>query len=206
VASLGVYGVTLGGWASQSKYALLGSLRATAQMISYELALGMAVLAVICLAGSTRLDRIVAAQGHVWFVVPQVVGFLVFLVCAVAETNRAPFDLAEAETELVAGYHTEYSGLRFALFFMAEYVNVLTVSALGAILYLGGWNGPAFLPAPAWMAAKMLLFVFFFMWVRATFPRLRYDQLMAFGWKGLLPVAFANLLATATAVALRGGV
>jgi NADH-quinone oxidoreductase subunit H len=205
VASLGVWGLTLGGWASQSKYALLGSLRSTAQMISYELALGLSILGVVVASGSVDLRAIVAAQaGHVWFVFPEIVGFAVFVVCAVADTNRAPFDLPEAETELVAGYHTEYSGLRFAMFYMAEYINVLLMSALGSLLFLGGWSGPAVLPPVAWLLIKMAGFVFLFVWLRATFPRLRYDRLMTFGWKVLVPLAFLNLAGAAVVVAFRG--
>ncbi len=211
ITSLGVYGIALGGWASQSKYALLGSLRATAQMISYELAMGMSVLGVIILTASRlgdpaeglRFSSIVQAQiGSVWYILPQVVGFLVFFVSTVAESNRTPFDLPEAEAELVAGYSTEYSGIRFALFYMAEYVNLITLSALTVTLYLGGWSGPGFLPPVLWFILKVLLFVFLSIWIRATLPRLRYDRLMSFGWKVMLPLAAANLLVTAVLVAI----
>jgi NADH-quinone oxidoreductase subunit H len=204
LASLGVYGVSLGGWSSQSKYALLGSLRATAQMISYELAMGMALVAVVVAAGTLSLQGVVASQAHVWYVLPEAVAFFVYLICATAEGNRAPFDLAEAESELVAGYHTEYSGLRFAMFVMAEYINMITLSVLGALLFLGGWRGPAPVPGIVWLLGKTGLLIFVMMWVRATFPRLRYDRLMDFGWKWLLPVAFLNLAGTAIMVAVRG--
>lgn len=203
--SLGVYGVALGGWASQSKYSLLGSLRATAQMISYELTMGMSVVGVILLTGSLRLADIVAAQESLWFVFIQPIGFLLFFISVVAEVNRVPFDLPEAETELVSGYSTEYSGMRFAMFALAEYVNMITVSSLVTLLFLGGWNGPAFLPPILWFLAKVSVFLFIFIWMRATLPRLRYDRLMSFGWKVMLPVAFLNLVATAAWVAFRGG-
>ena len=201
--SLGVYGLTLAGWASQSKYALLGSLRSTAQMISYELALGMSLVGVIILAGSLNLYEIVAAQERFWFILLNPVGFAVFFISAVAELNRVPFDLPEAETELVSGYHTEYSGIRFSMFAIAEYVNMITMSSLITLLYLGGWN-PLLIPLPpfVWFALKVAFLLFVYMWLRATLPRLRYDRLMAFGWKVLLPVALVNLLVTAVVVAL----
>ncbi|MEW6045052.1 MAG: NADH-quinone oxidoreductase subunit NuoH [Bacillota bacterium] len=201
-SSLGVYGVSLGGWASQSKYALLGGLRASAQLISYEIAMAMNLLAVLVMAGSVRLSDIVAAQGPLPFALVQPVGFLIYLVCAAAETARTPFDLPEAETELVAGYHTEYSGLRMAMFVMAEYVNLITQSSLITLLYLGGWAGPAFLPPVAWFLSKVTAVLFFFIWIRATLPRLRYDQLMALGWKVLLPLSVANLVVYAAWAAL----
>lgn len=201
-SSLGVYGVSLGGWASQSKYALLGGLRASAQLISYEIAMAMNLLAVLVMAGSVRLSDIVAAQGPLPFALVQPVGFLIYLVCAAAETARTPFDLPEAETELVAGYHTEYSGLRMAMFVMAEYVNLITQSSLITLLYLGGWAGPAFLPPVAWFLSKVAAVLFFFIWIRATLPRLRYDQLMALGWKVLLPLSVANLVVYAAWAAL----
>ncbi|HVB10911.1 MAG TPA: NADH-quinone oxidoreductase subunit NuoH [Bacillota bacterium] len=204
LASLGVYGVSLGGWSSQSKYSLLGSLRATAQMISYELAMGMALLAVVALAGTLSLQGMVAAQARIWFFLPEIVAFVIYLICATAEGNRAPFDLAEAESELVAGYHTEYSGLRFAMFVMAEYINAITLSVLGALLFLGGWRGPAPIPGIIWLLLKTGALIFVLMWVRATFPRLRYDKLMDFGWKWLLPLAFLNLAGTAIFIAVRG--
>lgn len=204
--ALHVYGVTLGGWASQSKYSLLGSLRATAQMISYELAMGMSVVGVLILAGTFRLTGIVEAQqATLWYVVYQPVGFVIFCIAMVAETSRAPFDLPEAETELVSGYNTEYTGMRFAMFVMAEYIAMITASALITLLYLGGWSGPALLPPVVWFLLKVGACLFCFVWLRATVPRLRYDRLMDFGWKVLLPVAFLNLLLTAIWVALSGG-
>lgn len=201
--SLGVYGITLGGWASQSKYSLLGSLRSTAQMISYELAMAMSLLGVLLTAGTLRLGEIVAAQAHLPFIVLQPLGFILFFTSAVAEVARIPFDLPEAETELVSGYSTEFTGMRFAMFAMAEYINMITVSALMVLLYLGGWNGPAFLPPVAWFAVKLAVMLFVFIWMRASLPRLRYDRLMSLGWKVLLPLAFLNLLVTAVVVAMR---
>lgn len=207
ITSLGVYGITLGGWASGSKYPLLGSVRSTAQMISYELAMSLSLIGVLILAGTTSLDGIVNAQTRWWFFVPQFVGCVIFVITAVAETNRVPFDLVEAETELVAGFHTEYSGLRFGLFFIAEYVNMLTVSCIATLLFFGGWKAPfglTAIPGVAWFVIKVACFMFFYMWLRATLPRLRYDRLMAFGWKVLLPVATLNLVVTAIVVAYRG--
>ena len=207
ITSIGVYGISLGGWASGSKYPLLGSVRSTAQMISYELAMTMSFVGVLILAGTTSLDGIVHAQAKLWFFIPQIVGFVLYAITAVAETNRTPFDLVEAETELVAGFHTEYSGLRFGLFFIAEYVNMLTVSCIASLLFLGGWNAPfgwTFLPGVVWFLIKIGAFMFFYMWLRATLPRFRYDRLMAFGWKVLLPVATLNLIATAIYVAMAG--
>ncbi len=209
ITSIGVYGITLGGWASGSKYPLLGSVRATAQMISYELGMSLSFIGVLILAGTTSLDGIVNAQTKWWFILPQFVGFIVYIITAVAETNRVPFDLVEAETELVAGFHTEYSGLRFGLFFIAEYVNMLTVSCIASLLFLGGWNAPFGLenlhvPGIVWFIIKVAFFMFFYMWLRATLPRFRYDRLMAFGWKFLLPLATLNLVVTAIVVAYVG--
>ncbi|MEO6835709.1 MAG: NADH-quinone oxidoreductase subunit NuoH [Candidatus Tumulicola sp.] len=207
ITSLGVYGISLGGWASGSKYPLLGSVRATAQMISYELAMSLSFIGVLILAGTTSLDGIVNAQARWWFFVPQFFGCIIYVITAVAETNRTPFDLVEAETELVAGFHTEYSGLRFGLFFIAEYVNMLTVSCIATLLFFGGWNAPlglTIVPGIVWFAIKVALFMFFYIWLRATLPRLRYDRLMAFGWKVLLPLATLNLVVTAIVVAFRG--
>jgi NADH-quinone oxidoreductase subunit H len=209
ITSLGVYGISLGGWASGSKYPLLGSVRSTAQMISYELGMTLSLIGVLILAGTTSLTGIVNAQYTWWFIGPQFVGFIIYIITAVAETNRVPFDLVEAETELVAGFHTEYSGLRFGLFFIAEYVNMLTVSCIASLLFLGGWNAPVGLgslpiPGIVWFVIKVCAFLFFYMWLRATLPRFRYDRLMAFGWKVLLPIATLNLLVTAIVVALRG--
>lgn len=207
LTALGVYGISLGGWASGSKYPLLGSVRSTAQMISYELAMSMSVIGVLLLAGTTSLAGIVHAQHRIWFVIPQLIGFVIYLITAVAETNRAPFDLVEADAELVAGFHTEYSGLRFGLFFIAEYVNMLTVSCIATLLFLGGWNplfGLTVVPGIVWFLLKVSFFLFFYIWLRATLPRFRYDRLMAFGWKVLLPAATANLVVTAIVVAYIG--
>ncbi|MFY9720868.1 MAG: NADH-quinone oxidoreductase subunit NuoH [Candidatus Cybelea sp.] len=207
ITSVGVYGICLGGWASGSKYPLLGSVRSTAQMISYELAMSLSLIGVLVLAGTTSLNDIVLAQQRWWFVFPQFVGCVIYVITAVAETNRAPFDLVEAETELVAGFHTEYSGLRFGLFFIAEYVNMLTVSCIATLLFFGGWIAPfgwSFLPGIVWFVLKVGAFMFFYMWLRATLPRLRYDRLMAFGWKVLLPIATLNVVVTAIVVAYAG--
>jgi NADH-quinone oxidoreductase subunit H len=207
ITSIGVYGISLGGWSSGSKYPLLGSVRSTAQMISYELAMSLSFIGVLILAGTTSLAGIVHAQRSVWFIVPQIFGFIIYTITAVAETNRTPFDLVEAETELVAGFHTEYSGLRFGLFFIAEYVNMLTVSCIATLLFLGGWNplfGLTAVPGIVWFLLKVGAFMFFYIWLRATLPRFRYDRLMAFGWKVLLPAATLNLVITALIVAFRG--
>jgi NADH-quinone oxidoreductase subunit H len=204
LSSIGIYGISLAGWASGSKFPLLGSVRATAQMISYELSMTMSVIGVLILAGTTSLMGIVHAQYRVWFIIPQVLGFIIYIITAVAETNRAPFDLVEAETELVGGFHTEYSGLRFGLFFIAEYLNMITVSCLATLLFLGGWNalfGLTFIPGLIWFLAKAALFLFFYIWLRTTLPRFRYDRLMDFGWKVLLPAATLNLVLTAVVVA-----
>ena len=209
VASMGVYGIVLAGWASNSKYSLLGGLRSSAQMISYELAYGISLATVVLLANSMSLREIVDDQAGYWFgfipkwfVFLQPVGFLVYAIAGVAETNRAPFDFPEAEQELVAGYHTEYSSMAFAMFFLAEYINMITVSAVAANLFLGGWHGP-FLPPEygwIWFLIKVAAILFVYLWLRWTLPRFRYDQLMAFGWKVLLPVATVNLLVTAAGV------
>jgi len=201
ISSLGVYGIVLAGWASNSKYALLGGLRASAQMISYELSMGLSIVGVVMMAGSLSLVDIVKAQGElgVWFIVPQALGFCIFFCCALAETNRAPFDLPEAETELVAGFHVEYSSMKFAMFFMAEYANMITAAALATTLFLGGWRGPV-LPPVVWFLLKVFAVLYVFIWFRATLPRFRYDQLMAFGWKRLLPLALLNALVTAAVI------
>lgn len=206
VASLGVYGSVLAGWASNSKYSLLGGLRSSAQMVSYELALGLSVLGVVMMTGSLSLVDIVEAQKGTWLgilprwnIFPQFLGFVIFLISSNAELNRAPFDLPEAETELVAGFHTEYSSMKFALFFMAEYANMIAVAALATTLFLGGWRGPL-LPPVIWFLLKVFAFIFLFIWVRATLPRFRYDQLMGFGWKVLLPLALANVMFTAALI------
>jgi NADH-quinone oxidoreductase subunit H len=200
LGALGIYAFIVGGWASTSKYSLLGSMRTCAQLVSYEVSLALSVLGVVVMAESLSLVDIVhEQQDTLWFVVPQIVGFLVFFIAGVAETNRPPFDLPEAETELVAGYHTEYGGMRFGLFTTAEYINTITLSGLAVTLFFGGWSGP-FLPGPIWFVLKLALFLFVFMWLRATLPRLRYDQLMSLGWKVLLPVATANAVVTAALV------
>jgi NADH-quinone oxidoreductase subunit H len=199
LGSIGIYGFIVGGWASDSKYALLGSMRTCAQLVSYEVSLALSVIGVIIMAGSLSLTEIVTAQEEWWYVVPQLVGFVVFMVAGTAETSRAPFDLPEAEQELVAGYHTEYGGMRYGLFAMAEYINLITLSGLAVTLFLGGWRGP-WLPGPIWFFLKLLLVLFVFIWMRTTLPRLRYDQLMRFGWKVLLPVATLNALVTAALV------
>jgi NADH-quinone oxidoreductase subunit H len=202
LSGLGFYGLILGGWASGNKYSLLGAARTAAQLVSYEVAMGLSIIGVIMLGQSLSLVDIVhAQQDSVWYILLQPVGFLIFLTAAVAETNRAPFDLPEAESELVSGYHTEYGGLKFAMFFLAEYVNMIIISALGATLFLGGYAGP-FLPGFLWLIIKIAVLLFLFIWLRATLPRLRYDRLMKFGWKILLPVATLNLVVTAIIVAL----
>ncbi|MBO1325737.1 NADH-quinone oxidoreductase subunit NuoH [Acetobacter sp. TBRC 12305] len=199
---LGVYAVVLAGWASNSKYALLGGMRAAAQMISYEVFMGLSLLGVVMLAGSFNLRTIVSAQAGLWFIVPQGLGFCVFLLAGLAETHRLPFDLPEGENELGAGFHTEYSGMKFGMFFIAEYAGIVLISALIATLYLGGWRGPWLAPA-LWFALKTGVVVVFFILLRAALPRLRYDQLMALGWKVLLPLSLLNVMATATVLMLR---
>ena len=218
ITSLSVYGVALAGWSSNSKYSLLGGLRASAQMVSYEIALGLSLVGVLIMSGSLNLREIVDAQsGHMAGFIPrwnifrgQIIAFFVYLAAAFAETNRVPFDLPEAETELVAGYHTEYSSMKFAMFFMAEYANMITVASIATLLFLGGWHGPlggpvwlqAILPI-FWFALKVFLFIFLYIWIRGTLPRFRYDQLMAFGWKFLFPIAVANVLLTSLIMALK---
>ncbi len=211
ITSVGVYGIALAGWSSNNKYSLMGGLRSSAQMISYELAMGASVIGVVMLAGTLDLNGIIFAQTNSWFrwyIIPQFIGFIVFLIAAFAETNRVPFDLPEAETELVAGFHTEYSALKFALFFMAEYVNMFTVSVMIVTLFLGGWYIPGLshifavgsigyaVVSILGFLAKIFFFLFFYIWVRGTLPRFRFDQLMNFGWKFLLPVALANVILT----------
>ena len=196
--SLGFYGLVLGGWASGSKYSFLGAMRSAAQLISYEVALGLSLLGVVMTAGSLSVVDIVEEQGDMWFVVPQFVGFLIFMAAGFAETSRAPFDLPESDSELVQGFNTEYGGMRFGSFFMAEYIEMVVISGIAAACFLGGWHGPG--PealGPLWMFIKLMAGIFLFIWVRASVPRLRYDQLMSFGWKVLLPVATLNVLATA---------
>jgi NADH-quinone oxidoreductase subunit H len=198
LGSLGIYGFIVGGWASESKFSLLGSMRTCAQMVSYEVSLALSVLGVVLMAHSLSLVDIVDRQvATVWYAAPQLVGFLTFFIAGIAETNRPPFDLPEADTELVGGYHTEYSGMRWGLFQMAEYVNVIVLSALAVTLYFGGWEGPWAPLGPLWFFVKLFIAVSTFIWIRATLPRLRYDQLMRFGWKLLLPVATVNAVLTA---------
>ena len=195
MSSMGVYSVVLGGWASNNKYSLLGGLRASAQMLSYEVFMGLSVSGVVLLAGSFDLRTIVEQQEAVWYCVPQALGLFVFMVAGVAETRRVPFDLPEADSELIAGFHSEYSSMKFGMFFVGEYLGITLVSAIVATLFFGGWLGP-FLPPPIWLAIKTFVIVCFFILLRATLPRLRYDQLMGFGWKVMLPLALLNLLVT----------
>jgi NADH-quinone oxidoreductase subunit H len=216
VSSIGVYGIILGGWSSNNKFSLMGGLRSAAQMVSYEVPLGFAVVSVLLMAGSLSLVSIVEAQraAGVWFVIPGILGFAIYFVCGVAETNRNPFDLPEAESELVGGFHTEYSGMKFAFFFLAEYMNMLLVSSLAVILFFGGWLRPfpnvaalSFLdviPPFVWYLAKVMAFIFVYIWFRGTFPRYRFDQLMAVGWKWLLPLSLANVGLVALGVLLLG--
>jgi NADH-quinone oxidoreductase subunit H len=201
VGSIAFYGLLLGGWASGSKYSLLGAMRGAAQLISYEVSMGLALLGVIMMGGSLSLVDIVEAQSKVWFVLPQIVGFLIFMLAGFAETNRTPFDMPEADAELVQGFMTEYGGMRFGSFLMVEYLEIIVVCGVASAMFLGGWHGPGpgFLD-PIWMLVKILCLVFVFIWVRATLPRLRYDQLMSFGWKVLLPLATLNALVTAVLV------
>jgi len=216
ITSLGVYGIVLGGWASNSKYPLMGAMRSSAQMISYELSLTLSVIGVLMIANTLSLSQIVASQNSTWFgVIPrwniflQPIAFIVYVISAIAETNRLPFDLAESEQELVAGWHTEYSSLKFAMFMLSEYANMITVSALATIMFLGGWSGPMFGPdwlqmilPTVWFVLKISLFIFAYVLIRSTVPRFRYDQLMRFGWKVLLPLSLANIVVTSFVVAI----
>lgn len=212
VTSVGVYGIALAGWSSNNKYSLMGGLRSSAQMISYELSLGLSLVGVILITGTLDIYNIVEQQsgwyGMNWNILYQPLGFVIYLISAIAETNRVPFDLPEAETELVAGFHTEYSSMKFLLFFNAEYINMITVSMLATTLFLGGWNGPFVEQLPilgvVYFAIKILFFLFLYIWIRGTLPRFRFDQLMDFGWKVLIPVAIFNILVTATVMFLRG--
>lgn len=194
-SSLAVYGVVLAGWGSNNRYSLLGGLRGTAQMISYEISMGISLLTVILAAGTLSLKEIVEAQQQHWFIWTNPISFIIYLITSFAETNRSPFDLPEAEQELTAGYHTEYGGMKFAMFFIAEYINILAVSSIAVTLFLGGWLGPGNIPV-LWFLLKVMALVFLYIWVRATMPRFRYDQLMSFGWKVLVPLATLNLLIT----------
>lgn len=203
MSSLGVYSIVLGGWSSDNKYALLGALRGAAQMLSYEVFMGLSLMGVVLLAGSFNLVRIVEAQRHLWFIVPQFLGFVLFFIAGVAETRRLPFDLPEAESELIAGYHSEYSGMKFGLFFVGEYLGVTLISSLITVLFLGGWQGPL-LPPIVWFLLKVFAFICFFILLRAALPRPRFDQLMNLGWKFMLPLALVNLLVTGAVVLAEG--
>jgi NADH-quinone oxidoreductase subunit H len=209
VTSISVYGITLAGWSSNNKYATLGGLRATAQMISYELALGLSFIGPIMLAGSMSMLDIVNAQKNMWFIVLQPVGAAIYFISVIAEINRAPFDMPEAEQELTAGYHTEYSSMKFALFFMAEYIKMIAISMIGATLYLGGFQGPFVSQypwlGPLYLIIKVVILLYVIVWIRATLPRIRYDRLMAFGWKILFPLALLNVMVTAVVMKLVGG-
>lgn len=198
ISSISTLGVLMGGWSSNNKYSLMGAMRGVAQMVSYEIPLVLAIIGVVLLAGSLNLNDIIYAQRDmgVWFIIPQFLGFVIYLIAAIAELNRSPFDLPEAESELVSGYHTEYSGFRMAFFFLAEYVYAIAISALATTLFLGGWLGPV-LPGIVWFLLKMCIFMFIWFWLRATMPRVRVDQLMAFGWKVLIPLALLNIVVTA---------
>ena len=212
ISSVGTYGIILAGWSSNSKYALLGALRSAAQVISYELALGLALVGPLMMAGTLSLIGITQAQSSHWFLLPQIVAFFVYYIAMLAETNRSPFDLPEAETELVAGFHVEYSGMRFAFFFIAEYANMMVVTSMATVVFLGGWNPPfqwweaarflKLVPGVFWFFGKMMFLLFTFIWVRATFPRFRYDQLMRLGWKFLIPLALANIIITGIVLAI----
>lgn len=205
MSSMGVYSIVLGGWASNNKYALLGALRGAAQMIAYEVFMGLSLMGVVMLSRSFNLGDIVAAQKNLWFVVTQPVGFVIFFIAGVAETHRLPFDIPEAESELIAGYHAEYSGMKFGMFFIGEYLGITLISAMIVTLFFGGWLGPAFLPPLAWFAIKLFFFIGLFILLRASLPRPRYDQLIAYGWKIILPIVLANLLITgAVALWLKG--
>jgi NADH-quinone oxidoreductase subunit H len=209
VASIAVYGIVIAGWSSANKYALMGGIRSSAQMVSYELALGLSVIGPILLANSMSIDAIVEGQSGLWYIILQPIGFLIFLLASIAEVNRSPFDMPEAEQELTAGYHVEYSGMKFALFFMAEYGKMIAVSFIAATLFLGGYLGPFLdsLPwlGPIYLVIKVVFVLFLMVWLRATLPRFRYDRLMAFGWKILLPLALANVLVTAVLIVVLGG-
>jgi NADH-quinone oxidoreductase subunit H len=205
MSSMGAYSIILGGWASNNKYALLGSMRGAAQLISYEVFMGLSLMGTVLLAGSFKLEDIVNAQRDMWFVVPQFIGFITFFIAGIAETHRLPFDIPEAESELIAGFHSEYSGMKFGLFFVGEYLGIMLISSLTVTLFFGGWLGPSFLPPLLWFIVKMFVFIAIFILLRASLPRPRYDQLMEFGWKILLPLTLLNLLVTAAIVLARSG-
>jgi NADH-quinone oxidoreductase subunit H len=203
-SSLGVYSVVLGGWASNNKYSLLGAMRASAQMLTYEVFMGLSLMGVVMMADSFNLREIVEAQRHGWFIFPQFIGFVVFLIAGIAETHRLPFDIPEAEGELVAGFHSEYSGMKFGMFFVGEYMGVTLISSIITIMFFGGWLGPSFLPPIFWFFFKTFFFICFFILLRASLPRPRYDQLMVVGWKYLLPLALLNLLVTGAVLLIIG--
>ncbi len=203
MSSLGAYSLVLGGWASNNKYALLGALRGAAQMISYEVFMGLSLMGVVMLTGSFNLREIVEAQKELWFVIPQFIGFVIFFIAGIAETHRLPFDIPEAESELVAGYHAEYSGMKFGMFFIGEYLGITLISAMTVTLFFGGWLGPSFLPPIVWFGLKTAAFIMFFILLRASLPRPRYDQLMEYGWKVLLPLSLLNLLVTGALILMK---
>ncbi|HEY0740982.1 MAG TPA: NADH-quinone oxidoreductase subunit NuoH [Chryseosolibacter sp.] len=202
-SSMGAYSIILGGWASNNKYALLGAMRGAAQMISYEVFMGLSMMGVVLLSGSFSLQRVVEAQADMWFVVPQFIGFITFFIAGIAETHRLPFDIPESESEIIAGFHSEYSGMKFGMFFVGEYIGIILISAITVCLYFGGWLGPDFLPPVVWFILKTFVFIIIFILLRASLPRPRYDQLMDFGWKIILPVTIINLMVTAGIVLLR---
>ncbi len=204
MSSLGAYSIVLGGWSSNNKYSLLGAMRGSAQMITYEVFMGLSLMGIVMLTGSFSLVDIVEAQRNIWFFIPQFVGFIIFMVAGLAETHRLPLDIPEAESELIAGYHSEYSGMKFGMFFVGEYLGITLISALITTLFFGGWLGPDFLPGVVWFLIKMFLFIGLFILLRASLPRPRYDQLMSYGWKLLLPLSLLNLLVTG-AIILTGG-
>ncbi len=202
-SSMGAYSIILGGWASNNKYALLGAMRGAAQMISYEVFMGLSMMGVVLLTGSFSLHRVVEAQADMWFVIPQFIGFITFFIAGIAETHRLPFDIPESESEIIAGFHSEYSGMKFGMFFVGEYIGIILISAITVCLYFGGWLGPDFLPPVVWFILKTFVFIIIFILLRASLPRPRYDQLMDFGWKIILPITIINLMVTAGIVLLR---
>lgn len=199
-SSMGAYSIILGGWASNNKYALLGAMRGAAQMISYEVFMGLSMMGVVLMTGSFSLQSIVMAQADMWYVIPQFIGFVTFLIAGIAETHRLPFDIPESESEIIAGFHSEYSGMKFGMFFVGEYVGIILISSITVCLYFGGWLGPDFLPPIVWFILKVFAFIFLFILLRASLPRPRYDQLMDFGWKIILPITIINLMVTAAIV------
>lgn len=202
-SSMGAYSIILGGWASNNKYALLGAMRGAAQMISYEVFMGLSMMGVVVLSGSFSLQTVVESQADMWYVVPQFIGFITFFIAGIAETHRLPFDIPESESEIIAGFHSEYSGMKFGMFFVGEYIGIILISAITVCLYFGGWLGPDFLPPIVWFILKTFVFIIIFILLRASLPRPRYDQLMDFGWKIILPITIINLMVTAGIVLLR---